>query len=121
MAPTLLPSSRRRRPSSSRYSTRARSPRANEEWRVAATARPGFLARRHRSYYIFALPALIVVGLVIIFPWLFTVWMSAFDWKIGSVAHFVGLDNYTGLVRNQRFIESIVHTFYFTLLAVIVP
>ena len=88
---------------------------------MAATARPGFLARRHRSYYFFAWPALVVVGLVIIFPWLFTVWMSAFDWKIGSVAHYVGLDNYSGLIRNQRFIESIVHTFYFTLLAVVVP
>jgi multiple sugar transport system permease protein len=88
---------------------------------VAATARPSFLARRHRSYYVFALPALFVVGLVIIFPWLFTVWMSAFDWKIGEVAHYVGLDNYTALIRNQRFIESIVHTFYFTLLAVVVP
>ena len=29
------------------------------------------------------------------FPWLFTLWMSAFDWKIGSAAHFVGFDNYT--------------------------
>ena len=88
---------------------------------MAASARPGFLTRRHRSYYYFVLPALVVVGAVIIFPWLFTVWMSAFDWKIGSVAHFVGLDNYAKLITNQRFIESIVHTFYFTLLAVVVP
>jgi len=49
------------------------------------------------------------------------VWMSAFDWKIGTVAHFVGFDNYTHLVANQRFIESVVHTFYFTLLAVVAP
>jgi multiple sugar transport system permease protein len=88
---------------------------------VAASARPGFLTRRHRSYYYFALPALVVVGIVIIFPWLFTVWMSVFDWKIGSVAHFVGLENYAKLITNQRFVESIVHTFYFTLLAVVVP
>jgi multiple sugar transport system permease protein len=88
---------------------------------AAAAARPGFLVRRHRSYYLFILPALIVVGAVIIFPWAFTVWMSAFDWKIGTVAHFVGLDNYIGLATNQRFLESIVHTFYFTALAVIVP
>ena len=88
---------------------------------MAASVRPGFLARRHRSYYYFALPALFVVGIVIIFPWLFTVWMSAFDWKIGSVAHYVGLDNYAKLITNQRFVESIVHTFYFTLLAVVVP
>jgi multiple sugar transport system permease protein len=88
---------------------------------MAATPRPGFLARRHRSYYLFIVPALVVVGAVIIFPWLFTVWMSAFDWKIGTVAHFVGFDNYAGLATNQRFLESIVHTFYFTALAVVVP
>jgi len=88
---------------------------------VSAAPRPGFLARRHRSYYLFVVPALVVVGAVIIFPWLFTVWMSAFDWKIGTVAHFVGFDNYTGLATNQRFLESIVHTFYFTALAVVVP
>ena len=67
------------------------------------------------------MPALLVVAAVIVFPWLFTVCMSAFDWKIGEAAHFVGLDNYAGLATNQRFLESIVHTFYFTLLAVIVP
>jgi multiple sugar transport system permease protein len=88
---------------------------------TAAVVRPGFLARRQRRYYFFAVPALVVVGAVIIFPWLFTVWMSAFDWKIGSTAHFVGLENYLGLAKNQRFIESIVHTFYFTALAVVVP
>ena len=88
---------------------------------TAAAARSGFLARRHRSYYLFIVPALIVVGAVILFPWAFTVWMSAFDWKIGTVAHIVGLDNYTGLATNQRFLESIVHTFYFTALAVVVP
>jgi multiple sugar transport system permease protein len=83
--------------------------------------RPGFLARRRRSYLLFVLPALLVVGAVIIFPWAFTVWMSAFDWKIGSVAHFVGFDNYTQLATNKRFLESILHTFYFTVLAVIFP
>jgi multiple sugar transport system permease protein len=83
--------------------------------------RPGFLARRRRSYLLFVLPALLVVGAVIIFPWTFTVWMSAFDWKIGSVAHFVGFDNYTQLATNKRFLESILHTFYFTVLAVIFP
>ena len=83
--------------------------------------RPGFLARRRRTYLLFVLPALLVVGAVIIFPWAFTVWMSAFDWKIGSVAHFVGFDNYTQLATNTRFLESILHTFYFTMLAVIFP
>ena len=78
-------------------------------------------ARRRRNYRRFIIPAVVVVGAVIIFPWMFTVWMSAFDWKIGSVAHFVGFDNYVNLATNQRFIESIGHTFYFTVLAVVFP
>ncbi|HTI46764.1 MAG TPA: sugar ABC transporter permease [Casimicrobiaceae bacterium] len=88
---------------------------------IAAPTPARFFARRRRSLRILTLPALVVVAAVIVFPWLFTVYMSAFDWKIGSVAHFVGLDNYTGLLTNQRFLEAIVHTFYFTALAVIVP
>src|SRR6266567_4000850 len=87
----------------------------------AAIPRPGFLARRQRSYILFIVPALVVVGAVIVFPWLFTVWMSAFDWKIGSVAHFIGFENYIKLATNQRFHEAIVHTLYFTALAVVVP
>ena len=66
-------------------------------------------------------PALVVVGAVIIFPWLFTVYMSAFEWKIGTTASFVGLANYQKLVTSQRFIEAVVHTFYFTALAVVIP
>jgi multiple sugar transport system permease protein len=83
--------------------------------------RAGFLRRRRRSYRVLTLPALAVVAAVIVFPWAFTVYMSAFDWKIGAAAHFVGLGNYAGLATNQRFIEAIVHTFYFTLLAVVFP
>ena len=78
-------------------------------------------ARRRRNYRRFIIPAVVVVGAVIIFPWMFTVWMSAFDWKIGSVAHFVGFDNYVNLATNQRFLEAIGHTFYFTVLAVVLP
>ena len=88
---------------------------------IGNARRSAFFARRRRNYRRFIIPAVVVVGAVIIFPWMFTVWMSAFDWKIGSVAHFVGFDNYVGLATNQRFIEAIGHTFYFTALAVVVP
>jgi len=85
-------------------------------------ARPAaFLARRRRSYYYFIVPALVVTGAVIIFPWLYTIWMSAFEWTIGSTAHYVGFGNYQKLFANQRFHEAVLHTFYFTVLAVIAP
>jgi multiple sugar transport system permease protein len=79
------------------------------------------VARRRRGYYLFVAPALVVIGAVIVFPWLFTLWMSAFDWKIGSAARFVGLENYVNLATNRRFLEAVVRTFYFTLLAVAAP
>jgi multiple sugar transport system permease protein len=88
---------------------------------ASAPRRTQFLARRRRNYYLFIAPALVVVGAVIIFPWLFTLWMSAFDWKIGSTARFIGFGNYETLATNQRFAEAILHTFYFTALAVIFP
>ena len=86
-----------------------------------APARASVVARRRRRFYWFIVPALLVVGAVIIFPWLFTLWMSAFEWKIGGTPHFVGFDNYTGLFTNARFLEAVVRTFYFTALAVIAP
>jgi multiple sugar transport system permease protein len=80
-----------------------------------------FLARRRRNYFLFIAPTLIVVGAVIIFPWLYTIWMSAFDWTIGSTAHYIGLGNYEKIFTSQRFGEAVLHTFYFTALAVIAP
>src|SRR5580765_8138047 len=80
-----------------------------------------FLARRRRSYFYFIAPTLVVVGAVIIFPWLYTLWMSAFDWTLGSTAHYVGFGNYEKLFGNQRFGEAVLHTFYFTALAVVAP
>jgi multiple sugar transport system permease protein len=77
--------------------------------------------RRLRPYLLFIWPALIVCSAVIIFPWLFTVWMSLHDFHIGSPMSYIGLDNYRNLATNRRFIESIGHTFYFTVLSVALP
>ena len=63
---------------------------------------------------------LIIAG-VIVFPWLFTLYMSTQDWKIGGGPEFVGLQNFAELFRDARFIESMGHTFYYTVLAVVLP
>jgi multiple sugar transport system permease protein len=80
-----------------------------------------FLARRRRSYFYFIAPTLVVVGAVIIFPWLYTLWMSAFDWTIGSTAHYVGSATTRSSSPIKRFGEAVLHTFYFTALAVAAP
>src|SRR5208282_3354555 len=48
-----------------------------------------------RSRYIpFIVPALAITSAVIVFPWLFTVFMSVHDWRINQSFSFVGFDNY---------------------------
>ena len=77
--------------------------------------------RKPSPYFWFIAPAVLVIMAVIVFPWAFTLWMSLFEWKIGSKAAFVGLSNYTDLLGNQRFLEAVLHTLVFTAMAVAAP
>jgi multiple sugar transport system permease protein len=74
-----------------------------------------------RSYWLFILPAGIVVAAVIVFPWIFTVFMSTQDFHAGGSMSFVGLDNYRRMISDDRFIWAVIRTFYFTALAVVFP
>ncbi len=87
----------------------------------AAIAAPAGAKLAKPRYYWFVIPGLLVTLAIIIFPWVFTVWMSLHEWKLGGSAQWVGLRNYVELATNQRFLESIWHTFYFTVLAVVLP
>ncbi len=74
-----------------------------------------------RRYLRFVMPALAVIGAVVLFPWAFTVFMSLHEWKVGSAPRFVGLDNYAQLLADDRFGDAIVHTLIYTALAVVLP
>src|SRR5829696_6989981 len=78
-------------------------------------------ARRPTSYWPFVIPAVAVVGSVIVFPWVFTVWMSMHEWTVGGARRFAGLSNYLRLATDDRFIESVGHTLVYTFLAVVLP
>lgn len=86
-----------------------------------SAARASGAIDRRRQYYRFIYPALAIILAVIVFPWLFTLYMSVHEWKVGAPREFVGLANYVKLATDPRFIESIGHTLYFTLLAVVLP
>jgi len=79
------------------------------------------LHAKRSALYWFIVPALVAITAIIAFPWAFTLWMSLFDWKIGSPSTFTGLGNYVALLTDRRFIEAIGHTLFFTLLAVVGP
>lgn len=70
---------------------------------------------------LFAAPALVVIFAVILFPWIFTIFMSLHDWPVVGERSFVGGGNYVQLATDTRFLEAIWHTFYFTILAVALP
>ena len=80
--------------------------------------------RRHgyvRRYWIFAVPAALVVAAVIVFPWVFTLVMSVHDWKVSGNVYYIGLANYVQLVLDGRFLWAVARTLYFTSAAVIIP
>lgn len=76
---------------------------------------------RQRVYVRFLYPALIAIVAVILFPWLFTIWMSLHDWQLGMDRSFVGLANYRALATDTRFLETIPRTLYFTILSIVAP
>jgi multiple sugar transport system permease protein len=84
-------------------------------------------ARRRRrvhlegGYFWFIAPAALVVAAVIVFPWVFTLYMSVHAWKLGGAREFVGLDNFARLFTDGRFGWSVLRTLWFTVLAVVAP
>ena len=70
-----------------------------------------------RRYWVFAVPAAIIVAAVIVFPWLFTLFMSVHDWKVSGATPFVGL----AMLADERFQWAIVRTLVFTAASVVAP
>jgi multiple sugar transport system permease protein len=91
---------------------------------TATTLRLPDTARGHayaRHYWAFAVPAAAVVLVVILFPWIFTIFMSLHDWKVTGATPFVGLANYAKMLQDERFLWAIVRTMWFTGATVIAP
>jgi multiple sugar transport system permease protein len=77
--------------------------------------RGGFVERNLK--YIFPLPALIFVFLLMIFPVCYTLFVSFTDWTLtsGRPMRLVGLQSYLRAIKDARFSAAIGRTFSFTL------
>ena len=92
--------------------------------RDAPTLDDGLAARRRnyaRRYAWFVVPAAVVVVAVIVFPWAFTLYVSAFDWHLGRERRFIGFENYVTLFGDARFGWAVARTLFYTALAVVLP
>ena len=80
--------------------------------------RGGFAERNLK--YIFPLPAIFFVFLLMIFPVCYTLFISFTDWSLtsGRPMRFAGLQSYLTVLKSDRFQLSVLRTFGFTFGAV---
>jgi len=83
---------------------------------VAKPAPRRWLSRRDWTPDLLLAPALVAIAAVMGFPLLYLVYMSVHKWSlIGDAAPvFVGAGNFTALVEDDRFLQSLFRTLYFT-------
>jgi multiple sugar transport system permease protein len=70
---------------------------------------------------LFPLPAIIFVAVLMIFPVLYTLFLSLTNWNLtsGAPLTFVGLNSYARVLTEPRFLHAVARTFLFTFFAVV--
>jgi len=74
-----------------------------------------------RARWLFPAPAVLLVAVIIVYPIVYTGWMSLQEWFASSLTRprFIGLANYGKIILGDpRFREAVARTIYFTLVAV---
>ncbi len=67
----------------------------------------------------YILPAILVLGFVSLYPLLYSIGMSFFNWNWGARMDFVGLHNYLYWLTNDKFWNALGNTILFTVGAVV--
>ncbi|OXS54317.1 ABC transporter permease [Cohnella sp. CIP 111063] len=69
--------------------------------------------------WLYILPALVFVLVMMLFPIAYTLWISFYEWSMSAITPpaFVGFDNYISMFKDERFLDSVFNTFYFTIVA----
>jgi multiple sugar transport system permease protein len=89
---------------------------ARQQPAATASGRVGRWLHRH-ARWLFPAPAVILVAAIIVYPIVYTVWMSLQEWFASSLTapKFIGAANYQKiLVGDPRFREAVIRTLYFT-------
>src|SRR5437870_13841443 len=90
---------------------------------VRTNAAPAWHRRRVRIYdreaplgYLLLVPTLLVLGIFLLYPFLFGIWLSLTDSELGNLGNFIGLGNYRFEWSNTDgvFYTAVVNTFLYT-------
>ena len=88
---------------------------------IPSTPRRGVLRqmRKQWSAYLFLAPTMILFGVFTLLAVIYAFYLSFHEWNILEPAKpFVGLDNYSRLLGDERFGGAIVNTLYYTAVSV---
>jgi multiple sugar transport system permease protein len=66
----------------------------------------------------FLVPAIVILAITSVYPTLYSLYMSFFDWNWGQRLNFVGLQNYIDLATSDQFRNALWNTVVFTVSAV---
>lgn len=95
--------------------------------RETVPTKPGRTGGRRRSPtnatplgYSLVGPSLIIIALIIGFPFCYGIWISLTDTTIGSTGRFVGLDNYVEMFGDARFTNALKNTVVYVAAAQVV-
>ena len=73
-----------------------------------------------KDFCIFALPGMFCFFAVVIVPFIYGVYLTLSDWNgVSKVKNFVGLKNFAGVMRDGQFWTSLLLTFKYVILVVI--
>src|SRR5918992_3470919 len=71
--------------------------------------------RKQWSAYLFLAPTMILFAIFTVLAVIYAFYLSFHEWNILEPAKpFVGLDNYSRMLGDERFGQSILNTLYFT-------
>lgn len=68
----------------------------------------------------FLSPAIIVVGMVLVYPLLFTFRLSFYSYSIARGMRFIGLDNYLNILKDQTFYVALQNTLLYTFVVILI-
>ena len=71
--------------------------------------------------YVYLLPALVFVGVFLLYPVVRTVYISFTNWDGLTTPSFVGISNYSRLLRDPIFIHSLLNTGIWVLATLLLP
>jgi lactose/L-arabinose transport system permease protein len=72
--------------------------------------------KRNKSFYIFIFPYVLFTLAFMLFPLVFSFYISFFDWSGMKGGHWVGFHNYTYLFQDALFLKSLYNTFFIGLI-----